>query len=67
MKCVKVRTLISGEIDCADLKVQALAHKDKPAIINLNIGFFFSLTKLTHFMQTHAEVIKRDYIFQGRL
>ncbi|QCE08113.1 serine decarboxylase 1-like [Vigna unguiculata] len=38
MKCVKVRTLISGEIDCADLKAQVLAHKEKPAIINLNIG-----------------------------
>ncbi|MED6124150.1 hypothetical protein PIB30_056367 [Stylosanthes scabra] len=38
MQCVKVGTLVSGEIDCADLKASLLAHKDKPAIINLNIG-----------------------------
>ncbi|KAL4358409.1 hypothetical protein AHAS_Ahas09G0283800 [Arachis hypogaea] len=38
MQYVKVRTLISGEIDCADLKASLLHHKDRPAIINLNIG-----------------------------
>ncbi|XP_020232083.1 serine decarboxylase 1 [Cajanus cajan] len=38
MQCVKVRTLVSGEIDCVDLKALLVAHKDKPAIINLNIG-----------------------------
>nr|XP_029151721.1 serine decarboxylase 1-like [Arachis hypogaea] len=38
MQCVKVRSLISGEIDCADLKASLLHHKDRPAIINLNIG-----------------------------
>ncbi|KAH1036470.1 hypothetical protein GYH30_056091 [Glycine max] len=30
--------LTSGEIDCANLRNLVLAHKDKPAIINLNIG-----------------------------
>ncbi|KAJ1425001.1 Pyridoxal-phosphate binding site [Sesbania bispinosa] len=39
MQCVKVGTLVSGEIDCAELQTSLLAHKDKPAIINLNIGF----------------------------
>ncbi|XP_058755232.1 serine decarboxylase 1-like [Vicia villosa] len=38
MKCVKVGSLISGEIDCDKLEVSLLANKDKPAIINLNIG-----------------------------
>ncbi|KAH1230609.1 hypothetical protein AAZX31_10G215500 [Glycine max] len=38
MQCVTVGTLVSGEIDCVDLKALLLAHKDKPAIINLNIG-----------------------------
>ncbi|RDY07581.1 Serine decarboxylase, partial [Mucuna pruriens] len=38
MQCVKVRTLVSGEIDCIDLKALLIEHKDKPAIINLNIG-----------------------------
>ncbi|XP_057451503.1 serine decarboxylase 1-like [Lotus japonicus] len=38
MQCVKVNTLVSGEIDCANLKALLLSHKDKPAIINLNIG-----------------------------
>lgn len=37
MQCVKVKTLVSGEIDCVDLKALLLAHQDKPAIINLNI------------------------------
>ncbi|CAI8604367.1 unnamed protein product [Vicia faba] len=38
MRCVKVASLISGEIDCAQLETSLLANKDKPAIINLNIG-----------------------------
>ncbi|XP_057422613.1 serine decarboxylase 1-like [Lotus japonicus] len=38
MRCVKVNTLVSGEMDCADLKALLLSNKDKPAIINLNIG-----------------------------
>ncbi|XP_047320904.1 serine decarboxylase-like [Impatiens glandulifera] len=38
MKCVEVDTLITGEIDCVDFKAGLLANKDKPAIINVNIG-----------------------------
>lgn len=38
MECVKVGTLVSGEIDCADFKVKLLENSDKPAIINVNIG-----------------------------
>jgi histidine decarboxylase len=38
MECEKVDTLLTGEIDCADFKVKLLANKDKPAIINVNIG-----------------------------
>lgn len=38
MECEKVGTLLTGEIDCADFKVKLLANKDKPAIINVNIG-----------------------------
>ncbi|XP_016497241.2 serine decarboxylase [Nicotiana tabacum] len=38
MECVKVDTLLTGEIDCADFKVKLLANKDKPAILNVNIG-----------------------------
>lgn len=38
MDCVKVDTLISGEIDCADFKNKLLLNKEKPAIINVNIG-----------------------------
>lgn len=38
MECVKVNTLITGEIDCADFKINLLPNKDKPAIINVNIG-----------------------------
>ncbi|KAF9682737.1 hypothetical protein SADUNF_Sadunf05G0139700 [Salix dunnii] len=38
MDCEKVDCQISGEIDCADFKAKLLANKDKPAIINVNIG-----------------------------
>ncbi|KAK7391271.1 hypothetical protein VNO78_19685 [Psophocarpus tetragonolobus] len=38
MQCVTVGTLVSGEIDCVDLKALLVGHRDKPAIINLNIG-----------------------------
>ncbi|KAF5735363.1 putative group II plp decarboxylase [Tripterygium wilfordii] len=38
IECVKVDTLISGEIDCSDFKTKLLSNKDKPAIINVNIG-----------------------------
>ena len=38
MQCVKVGTLVSGEIDCTDLKALLHVQKDKPAITNLNIG-----------------------------
>ncbi|KAK2404437.1 serine decarboxylase [Trifolium repens] len=38
MQCVEVGSLISGEIDCVELEASLLANKDKPAIINLNIG-----------------------------
>ncbi|CAO2817597.1 unnamed protein product [Amaranthus hypochondriacus] len=36
--CIKIETLISGEIDCSDLKLKLLQNKDKPAIINVTIG-----------------------------
>ncbi|XP_057748582.1 serine decarboxylase 1-like [Arachis stenosperma] len=38
MDCVKVNTLSSGEIDCHDFKSKLLSNKDKPAIVNVNIG-----------------------------
>ncbi|KAM0939858.1 putative histidine decarboxylase [Dioscorea sansibarensis] len=38
MECVKVNTLISGEIDCTDFAAKLILNKDKPAIINVNIG-----------------------------
>ncbi|WOL11198.1 hypothetical protein Cni_G19960 [Canna indica] len=38
MQCVKVDTLISGEIDCRDFQAKLLQNKDKPAILNVNIG-----------------------------
>lgn len=38
MDCVKIDTLVSGEIDCVDFKKKLLQNKDKPAIVNVNIG-----------------------------
>jgi len=44
MECVKIDTLCSGEIDCDDFKAKLLCHKDKPAIVNVNIGNFLLLS-----------------------
>ncbi|KAL7111404.1 hypothetical protein ACP275_05G085200 [Erythranthe tilingii] len=41
IECQIIGTLITGEIDCTDLKEKLLFNKDKPAIINLNIGTTF--------------------------
>jgi len=49
MQCVKVGSLLSGEIDCVELEASLLAHKDKPAIINLNIGISYLLINLYFF------------------
>lgn len=38
MEAVKVDTHLSGEIDCADLERKLIEGKDKPAILNVNIG-----------------------------
>ncbi|MQL86212.1 hypothetical protein Taro_018743 [Colocasia esculenta] len=38
MECVKVGTLVTGEIDCADFEKKLLENKEKAAIINVNIG-----------------------------
>lgn len=40
MDCEKVNTLMSGEIDCDDFKAKLSLHKNVPAIINVNIGYF---------------------------
>lgn len=44
MECVKVATSLSGEIDCADFKAKLLVNKDKPAIVNVNIGCSLSFS-----------------------
>ncbi|KAL7150669.1 hypothetical protein ABFS83_05G129700 [Erythranthe nasuta] len=36
-----INTLVTGEIDCTDLQKKLFLNKDKPAIINLNIGTTF--------------------------
>lgn len=38
MEAVKVDTLLSGEIDCVDLEHKLSERKNKPAILNVNIG-----------------------------
>lgn len=48
MECVKVNTLVTGEIDCADFKIKLLPNKDKPAIINVNIGTILASLSLSH-------------------
>ncbi|KAK4422370.1 Serine decarboxylase [Sesamum alatum] len=36
-----ISTLTTGEIDCDDLRAKLILNKDKPAIINVNIGTTF--------------------------
>ena len=43
MECVKVDTHLTGEIDCDDFKAKISRNKDKPAIVNVNIGEFLLL------------------------
>lgn len=38
MDCVKVATLTSGEMDCDDFRRCLMERKDRPAILNVNIG-----------------------------
>ena len=56
VECVKIGTLVTGEIDCADFKAKLLLNKDKPAIINVNIGLSLSLARA----QAHTDTYKAD-------
>ncbi|KAJ8419357.1 LOW QUALITY PROTEIN: hypothetical protein Cgig2_006990 [Carnegiea gigantea] len=57
MDCIKIETLMSGEIDCTDFKAKLLQNKDKPAIVNVNIGTTFkgAIDDLDLVIQTLAE------------
>ncbi|XP_057529502.1 serine decarboxylase-like [Amaranthus tricolor] len=57
MECVKIDTLTSGEIHCADLKMKLLQNKHKPAIININIGTTMkgAIDDIDHVIQTLKE------------
>lgn len=48
MECVKVDTHCTGEIDCDDFKAKISRNKDKPAIVNVNIGKFLPPPSHTH-------------------
>lgn len=50
MEAVKVDTLLSGEIDCADLERKLTEGKDKPAILNVNIGKWSSSAVTLNFV-----------------
>jgi hypothetical protein len=62
MDCVKVDTLVSGEIDCADFGRRLFENKDKPAIINVNIG---ELQSLFH-LQFHICMIVNSTVLSCR-
>ncbi|KAL6853367.1 hypothetical protein ACP4OV_019396 [Aristida adscensionis] len=38
VKCVKIDSLVSGEMNCADFKSKLLQNTGSPAIVNVNIG-----------------------------
>jgi hypothetical protein len=62
LDCVKVDTLVSGEIDCADFGRRLFENKDKPAIINVNIG---ELQSLFH-LQFHICMIVNSTVLSCR-
>ncbi|KAL9170184.1 hypothetical protein ABFS82_04G127600 [Erythranthe guttata] len=41
MECQIIDTLITGEINCTELREKLFLNKDKPAIVNVNIGTTF--------------------------
>ncbi|KAL0407860.1 UNVERIFIED_CONTAM: Serine decarboxylase [Sesamum radiatum] len=41
MECKTIATLMTGEIDCDDLRAKLILNKDKPVIINVTIGTTF--------------------------
>jgi hypothetical protein len=59
MEAVKIDTLLSGEIDCADFERKLSERKDKPAILNVNIGTcqcrFFAHSP--NFIFTHFRIV----------
>jgi histidine decarboxylase len=38
VRCVKVGTLVSGEMDCDDFESKLIHNTHSPAIVNVNIG-----------------------------
>ena len=44
MEVVKLESLVSGAMDCLDLKAQLQKRKHRPAIIVVNIGKLYSQT-----------------------
>uniref|UniRef100_A0ACD6A1P4 Uncharacterized protein n=1 Tax=Avena sativa TaxID=4498 RepID=A0ACD6A1P4_AVESA len=38
VECIKIDTLVSGEMNCADFNSKLLQNLGKPAIVNVNIG-----------------------------
>jgi glutamate/tyrosine decarboxylase-like PLP-dependent enzyme len=44
VECVKIDTLVSGEMNCIDFKSKLLQNPGKPAIVNVNIGYHLTST-----------------------
>lgn len=51
MECVKIETLVSGEINREDLQAKLLLNRNRAAIVNVNIGEQLTSNSLifTHF------------------
>lgn len=68
MDCIKVDALNSGVIDCEDFKTKLLQNKDKPAIINVNIGELTSRLLQVLIFNVLKNIIQHDHcVMQGQL
>ena len=44
VECVKIDTLVSGDMNCTDFKSKLLKNSGRPAIVNVNIGYHLAFT-----------------------
>ena len=57
MELQTINTLVNGEIDYEDLQSKLLVNKNKPAIININIGKNTYIYILTSYNITFGKLV----------
>jgi histidine decarboxylase len=63
MECVRVETLVSGQMDCADFVKRLSENRDKPAIVNVNIGKKLLTFLLSQYLDRSTSLRKIAHAF----